>query len=113
MEYEVAYYDNGTVQHVTDEWHKLPKEDVLWVDVYAGSHKHVLLGGDTYWIHGNMYGMTYEWAQPRFGGVLYAAWRVVEGEFEYVGEVPPPEGAYQINGKGLPDDEWEELRHAN
>ena len=102
----VTYWVDGEVRHLEGAWERMPGDDALWVWIEVDGARHRLLGADGYWVHGLRYGCTYEDAEPIYGGALYTAWAVTEGEMIYLGDVPPPEGAHVIRGVELPDEVW-------
>ena len=102
----VTRWNGKGVEHLHGAWHTMPVGNVLWVWI---DDCHRLLGADGYWVHGNQYGCTYEDAYPKYGGVRYMMWEIVDGEMRSVGEYPPPEGAYVIRGIELPDDLWYQI----
>lgn len=107
----VTYWEGGrrTVTR-TGPWETMPTAGVLWVTLVRGRHRHVLLGADGYWVLGDRYGMTYEDAQPRYGGRPYAAWEWREEGARFLGEQAPPAWAHTVRGVQVPDDVWAALR---
>ena len=111
MRVTVAYWEHDqVVERSGADWSSLPVGGVLWVDVRRGEHLHRMRGADGYWVDGDYYGCTFEWAQPKFGGMACAAFEWPEGEgARPLGELPPPQGVRVLRGLMLPDDVWEEL----
>ncbi len=107
----VAYWEGGrVVTRSGAEWSSLPVGGVLWVDVERDGRLHRMRGADGYWVMGTRYGCTFEWAQPRFGGMDCAAfeWSGSTGAIS-LGAMPPPAGARVLRGQMLPDDVWAEV----
>ena len=107
----VTYWDGGNAVRSEGLWDWMPLDGVLWVTVQSDGWTHRLLGADGYWvIAGTAYGMTYEDAQPRYGGRLYAAYGIMAGEAYDLGEKPPPPSARVLRGIQIPDEDWERIQ---
>ena len=104
MKFSVCYYDNGRLTTVqSEDWNSLPDSDVLWVDVPTGGGRHRLLGADWYWYEDGHYGVIYDGSCCDPGSTAWA----VDGE--RVNRQPSIETRL-LEGRGLPDDEWEAIR---
>jgi hypothetical protein len=105
----VTYWRRGRTVQRTDSWDRLPREGVLGVRISDGDRSHLLVGADGYWIDGDTYGVTYEDAVPRFGGIPFASWGWGREHYD-LGVAPPPEGVAVLRGIEIPDDVWREVR---
>lgn len=111
MKVSVTYWREGRAVSLDGpDWHLLPVDGVLWVEVGRGGLTHRLLGADGYWVDGDRYGVTYDGrTRQLYGGCRYAAWRWPAGGAVPLGDVPPPQGAHVIRGVQVTDEVWADL----
>jgi hypothetical protein len=107
--WRVLYWEGDQpVWREQGDWHALPVEGVLWVDLEHEGYRHCLSGSDYYWVHGLSFGQfndpsNWDW----YGHATrdqYRAWRWVEGGSERVEPATVPLGAHVIEGVLVPDE---------
>ena len=105
MDVSVTYYRNGCAVTETGAWNSMADTNVLWVNLTHHGNTHTLLGADYYWIEGTSYGMEFD----PIHGQQFAAWKLSDNGVDYLGDVPPPDGAYILSGIEVSDELWRKL----
>ena len=127
LRWRVAYWEAERVtMRVSADWvwHALPTERALWVDLVWGTEpwRQRLMGRDNFWLHepARMFGLYNdpENRRPNIEHEIITAWRYDEHGSYPVRDpsresgIVIPDGAHTIAGILLPDNVWEEVRHA-